>query len=355
MKAAIPLTLILVSLLGTGCSVFLPKHSRSLDRDHQKVEALMLNDAEYGLLCTELGIKPLGSAGKLEIDYARTPAVSGLTSELSGLAGVLVGAGIDYVQKKLEQEAELYEAQFVATGAFDEFWGKPAEAALKVGGKAVVTDNADPVMRITWKQNYRALVLRRWTEEHPKPDPGDLKEGDARIQPAFELVCELYPSVGQQAFRIRPVYLKVNSTRTKILDCRGWAFLWAWAFDTADAVDLPVNIQLDAIWRDAKQQSRNEKIANFTFSVDDYDLDGDDAGETKALKSGQIGQQGGWFLGVPPSSDAGGTLVGRGTFVATITVTERDPSNAKEYLEKGAKALGENKDKIVKAAQDALK
>ena len=112
-------------------------------------------------------------------------------------------------------------------------------------------------------------------------------------------------------------------------------------------------------WKTQGQEARITKLTATEFQFQGYDIS-DPKEWTASGKEGKgtkLSQKtAGWLLGAPISLLPNGNVVQppsgyAGTFAVRVLVTEKDPSNAKEDLEKAAKLLEDNKTKIVELAK----
>jgi hypothetical protein len=107
---------------------------------------------------------------------------------LEAVAGVVVGATIDYVSDRVAEEAEKYEAQFSHRLAKDDFWWRANEAAEDV------------------HQNYAGFIIRRWLHCGVN---GEAKDA------AFECAFGMAPSADGQMFRIQPLSFVTRMAKAK--------------------------------------------------------------------------------------------------------------------------------------------
>lgn len=304
--------------LNAGCAsthigdFFLPPHERSFDTTGEKVKLVMLKDVDVQARAKELGITVTGfEPAKIQIPEE----VKIQAAPAAAIGAAALGFAVDFAKTQIEEEAEHYVAQFSATLAADEFWKVKEDKDGKY-----------------WVQNYEGFELTRVTK------------ATSADKPAFRLVCVLKPSKDNRAFLVEPVYLKVERAKAKVLSFRYWSLLWGWLLRTGNEVEAEVDVEANALWVDDEQAAHVDKIAAFGFKKR-YDLSSE-----KALTASDLNLKAGWFPGIPQSlyPDVNGNLLrGFGTFWIRINVTERDPSQAKKYLERMARTLEEKKPQII--------
>ena len=387
-QLAARLRFVFVALFATGlvgCSAFLPAHTHSNKRDEQPISVEMITweeatqpefNQDYQAVFHRSVPKPVPAIPQEKV----VPAIA------AAAAAALVGLAVDYVQNELKKEASLYEAQFGQTIFGDDYY-REIEVTNPPSGsvhttKEVMTERHTVQRELaqgTWKTNETYVNERIFSAEEDKlwqslrPNyygfkvRRDLKgkKGDTN---AFLLICGIAPSADGQMWRIAPLRFKTEYGKAKVLsDQAGWWLLpttwFRWLFGSSGhEIDTEVNVEVDAYWRGKDQTANVTKAAGFDMKFPAYDLDkrlvlhqsasptNPPAGEGK-LTTGPSG----WLLGLPVSYDVYGAPVGRGTYSLKVLVTERDKSNAKKYLEEGAKLVGENKSKITGAVSNSLK
>lgn len=299
----------LTAALAGGCQVFLPAHSKSHDIEGESVEVHMLDHETMMAMYGDQYDAAFG--GKKVVP----PAVA-------AAATALIGFAVDFTKKQIEEEASLYEAQWGKKAAFDHFWSPDG------------------------KQQYYGFEVIRGTRKNPLR-----KLGEKQDTAAFHLVCGIAPSADGQMFQVAPLQLTINSVKAKVLSDQWlrtfYTVLWKPLLRTGHEVDVSADVEITAIWRDKNQTAHLEQLATFTVAVPAFDLNANntlDAGD--GLHSSPVG----WFPGIPRSvynNNDGKEIEGLGTFWVKATVTERDPSNAKKYLEQAADLVGKQKDTIV--------
>ena len=276
------------ALLLAGCTGLLPAHPLSLDTEGERVTITMLDQTALAKKADQLGFT--------------------LPTEEQSAAGplaVVAGFAIDSVKSWLDEQAQLYEAQFEVKSAFDDFW---------VGDKP----------------QYVGLCVERSTARDP-------------AKPAFTLVCTMAPTKDSQLLTIQPVYLAVQRAKAKVLyfdASKWWSAPWIWYFDTGDKVDVDVNLEIGAAWRDQSGTFNDTKIASASFSAAGLVLG-------TARREFEPKVIAGWMPGVPRSQDGKGAAKGSGNFWIHAVVTERDPSNAKKDIEKASHYLESNRDSLI--------
>jgi len=341
-----------------GSFGILPRHPDSNFRDGEEVRIDMLD---------------LEAMRQYEDSYKAAfkvplPSLSNQVEEsaiLSGAAAMIVGYAVKYAQKELSKEATLYEAQFSQAAAKDGFWQQsPAvKTFTTTSQKAIATFN-DKWNGETWTEQSRSRTRTETQEVVKSPSLAVTQSyygirvarrvggGDWSTKaPAFELVYGLHPSVDQQMFQVVPLELRIERAKAKVLSDKWftWILPWAWFSKLirvpGHEIGIDIALQIDAYWRDAAQVQQIQTVAALETKISAYDLD-----RKPTLRAGSgLPENGpGWLVGVPVSHGPDGTPVGLGTFVVKATITERDTSNAKQYLEDAAQLIGANEEGIKK-------
>jgi hypothetical protein len=307
-----------LAAIGTsGCAFFLPKHARSLDLAGEQVTIDLLEESAWK---QDKDVGQMTVPETLSHIDCKPPAAKAIGA--AEAAGLVAGIVVDFVKAELEEEATRYEAQYGRRIAADRFW-----RAERSGDKEC------------WSQNYVGFGVRRSTKAH------------GNTAPAFRMVFALEPSEDQQVLLVRPVFAKLESAKAKVLDWRLWSppswFLWLFR-STGNEVNVDVAVDLDAIWIDTKQKANVEKLGTFNVGLGNYDLDRREPVNAGILSS----QWAGWFPAVPMSvRKLGRRSTYAGTFWIKVVVTERDPGNAKQLLEKAAQQVGSHREEIVKIVE----
>lgn len=358
----------------SGCSVFLPAHSRSNKRGQERVAVRLLT---YGDLANNpeyvKGYEQAFGPGSFPEKDACVPHLQAEAVPAAALASVAVGFAVDFIKKKLEEEATLYEAQFSGTAVDDRFWCK-AEATDAASTKRVVTTTRrekasssapwvlkPPITEVaeetllsstsaTWAQRYYGFEVVRSVECDWLNRTGD--SGCRRN--ASRLAFAIKPSADRQLLRLAPMYYQADFVKAKVLSDQWFSWLVLPVFGKFVKIpghyaDVDINVELTGYWKSPDQTLQTTPVAAFSTSVNGYDLDtapplhpGDGLGPAS----------GGWLLTVPVSYGPDGSpAVGKageaGAFALRVLVTERDTSNAKQYLTRAAELVGEKKGALV--------
>lgn len=342
----------------SACNVILPAHSRSDDRSGENITLRGLTYSEMASNYGEAYAAAVGSevsiatkvltdsGGELVIDGAlMTGDGAKLLSKIQGVRAVLkmekkptamgaaplgaaaaifaVNAIIDFGVKQIEKEKSRYEAQYAVREGFDRFWLY-----------ARTSESTPKWFRI---QNYAGFEVVRSTSSNPT---------------ACKMVFAIVPSHDGLFFMIQPIYLKIDSAKTKVLSFQLKDFytaLWTWALRTGSSVDLTFKVSVEAIWQDAVGNARTQEVASDVLGVRSYDLN-----ESRVYSGEFRKDRKGWFGTIPVSVDKDGAAIGSGTFWVGVTVTERDPSNAVEVLDKAATTLSSRRAELVEAIEKLL-
>jgi len=323
------ISVLLASLNIMGCSVFLPAHVNSEDKKGEQVDIIMLNYDQMKEYQTDyeaaFGAKSLIKESSLHF-------VTSTGGAESIPVGKVVDAAVGFVAKKLEEEAKKYEAQFGKKIAEEGFYKRVKDPQTKI---------------ISYFLNYYGFKVVRHTSKSEEP--------------AFELVCGIYFSPGNRVFKLAPLRYCTRRAKAKVVSTSGWqnwyAKLWGFVLNTGDQLDTEIQITIEAISVDKYNQVKTESVGppiNLTFKS--YDL-----WNCPVLRSGWVANNTqdkdaegklqetiiGWLPPIPISYNSEGDPTGTGTFWIDVRVTERDPSNIREYLQKAEETLREQVDSLV--------
>lgn len=380
-------TIVLCGIVSSGCSVFLPRNPNSYEYEGERVTLRMLNKDEMK---------------EYDEDYRKAfPERLVSAVPVAAIGAAVVGLAVDVAAKQLSIEATHYEAQFSHTEAFDNFWklagptpiATPSPTATPSGRKTrlnrhnereelvylmagggypakpnrgvkTIIDETDYTVVETDKlvQFYRGIEIKRLVN---------------KSEEAYKLVLGIAPSDDQQLFVMAPLRFQTKKAKAKVLSDAWWAWLPPMLFgkvwgSNGHEIDSNASIQIEAFWRGQDQLLHTSTVALLNLSFPSYDIDAttllrldpgapmggkcpiaDDTPnpQGKCAKSTNEellhGGKSGYLAGVPVSFDASGAPVGLGTFTLKALVTEKDNSNAKKYLEAGAKELTDRKSDIV--------
>ncbi|MDX2170578.1 MAG: hypothetical protein SF182_26130 [Deltaproteobacteria bacterium] len=393
---------LLLSWLVSGCAVFLPRHPNSLDSKGEAVTVTLLDPLQFAntgkcdayrkafetrgdsigccslatpspmtllftFIVTKNGVVIFETTDQKQAklryqELTAKAAVSFAPAALAVPAAALATEfAVDFVKKELEEEATRYSAQFQGQAFFDDFW---VVAATDIENEHQTVTRTDSKGRVstdlfawgsretTYRQRYCGIEITRTTKAHPKATP------------AFRLILGLAPSKDQQFLLAAPLSAQTQAAKAKVLDDRWWTqvFLYGFALDAGDEVETHVDAEILANWRTQNPSAsdamyRSEKLLALSFDVPRQNLDkgfervvGENRPKRRLPK-----RVGGWFGAVPRSFNELGVPVGEGTGTVRVLVTERDPSNAKQNLQKAATELANSKDKIVEQVSDGAK
>lgn len=254
------------------------------------------------------------------------------------VAGALAGAAVDALQSHLEAEAAKLERQFGASVYRSDFW-TVKKSAIDTAKYEVAT-------------TYNGFKIKRYTRKFPKPPT----PGGADDVPAMEFEAEFQPSDNGRLFLIQPKSFITREAKAKVVNDEG-------------TINSTVSISVDAMWVDKNQVMRQERIATASFDVMNYALEDKDGEPAKwiEMELGGTDARVGWFPGVPVSTSIEGgkplwetadwgarTDFKDGAFKLTVNVIEKDSSKSKEYIERAAKYVGEQREKLVEKAKGAV-
>jgi hypothetical protein len=366
--------IIFVILIVTpGCKILLPAHPNSDARAGEEVAVEMLTrddiqskssfnpldplkpirwDANYALVFGQdvseaANYKVLASTCVTTNDlslkeYAEFAKAAGQIKPMvipPMIVGAAVGFAVDYVKKELEEEATRYEAQFKGTVTDDAFWRVEREVK---DFKLISTANGTNTVKFStdtflWQRYFGFRVTRKIK--------GEL---------AFELVCGIAPSKDKQFLKIAPLYTRTTKAKAKILSNKLYQnlhlipVLMRWP---TEEIEQTVHVEMTGFWK------KNQDVNVTTLAGSDMFLYNYNLGKRSAIvPEKENDRASGWISSVPYSVDSKGEPLWNdkardhslGVFTLKVTVTERDPSNAKQKLESAAKLVGDNKDKLKK-------
>lgn len=318
---------LLAIAVSSGCAYVLPSHPRSYDLEGETVNIVFFTKDTWP---ANLPAAPTPFQADGCWPTPAPPPAGAAAAVPAAAVALAVGLAADFVKARLEEEATHYEAQYGQRVAQDAFW-----RTERVGSNTC------------YVQNYVGFEVRRDTEQHPSSAP------------AFKMVFQFLPSADHQVLLVKPVYAKLESSKAKILDWRWWS-LPSWFLplfrSTGHEVSVDVAVDLDAIWINPAQEAKVQKLGTFTVGLGNYDLDEaadpNIPGPAPVDPSRLATQQAGWLPAVPISTRALGRQSGfAGTFWVKVLVTERDPGNAKRFLEKAAEEVGARRETIIELVQ----
>lgn len=363
------------NLFLSGCKVFFPAHPNSNLRKGEKVVVQML---EYKDMTDGNYWESYTSALNVPKPSEPTPLIGGNNDPVTAgvIATAVIGMALDYTKKQLEAEATLYEAQFGTSIAADRFW--------------VMTQDVEPETVTVRKKS--SSIIKRYSFKGTNP-PAGLPDSDDTVTEyadensteevntayssyrqnyyginvtrkvgtnlAFKFVLGIAPSADGQFFRVAPIYFVTHKSKAKVLSDRTITYLAPWNWPSklikteGHEISTTVSLDFQSFWKDEKQENRTAQIMTHTFSVENYDLTKHpvltakpQAGEEKIGSTSS-----GWLVTPPLSLDPTGKPIRSlysGVFSVKATVTEKDPSNAKQYIEQAATYVGEQKDRLTK-------
>ena len=330
LKTAFLAVLLFVVLSLQGCSILLPAHSNSYDVTDEKVTLRMI---KKGGLCTiqnKLNSNASVGSDKVLIGINGDACITRDEFAFAApLAVAAAGLAFDFMQKRIEEEATHYEAQFGDRIAVQRFW-------------TMESNTTESTVAIQPQPYYEGFEIIRGTRDHPFKDESS--------RPAFRMIFAFDTSSDGSAFLIRPTYVFHKSAKAKVLSKASIVSWFNWFAKATGNVEVKVDIDIDAIWIDEKKKTHFEKIAAFPVSIGAINLSSPTEFSTKDLSK----KIAGWFPGVPCSSKVKMENEGDncGNFWIKVLVTEKDPSNAKKYLKQSAELVGSKKETIINVIND---
>ena len=313
---------------GAVTRTVLPRHENSLDIEGERVEIRMLTAEQLKLAGYETDWKAAFPSLTLP-----EPSAPGGFAAAAPIAVAAVGLAIDFAKKKLEEEATLYEAQFSKRSAFDGFY-------IRASGSD------------EWHQNYFGFRITRTTARFGTADA-----------PAFELVCGIGISKDGKMFGVAPLSFVTRSAKAKVLSYRWWSTLWTWLLKTGNEIQTSTQIEIQASWLGKDRAAQSQTVASFPVEIGGYELASEavfGATAYRVLRASGSGDDrletdiAGWFAGVPMSEGIENHVTQAGTFAIRATTTEKDPSKAKQLLEKASEAVEGQRERIIKIVREGV-
>ena len=243
-------------------------------------------------------------------------------TSLAGLAGQAVGWGaeklVGLAKTQLEREAERYESKWKGELLVDNFYSRSGTV---------------------WNQDVFALRVRLPSDDGGMDD--------------FEVILGLCPTRDRTMLRVAPLYYERRVTGAKILDTRGWSllppFLWQHLLDTGTKVasDFKLKLVDQRMSQPAKGANGYQwdlapaTLLETTFKLPSYDLSAERAVGAKADSDRRSLFRPIAIIPMPsiPVLAQNNDAERSGNVLVKITVTDKDPSNAREYIEKAREAI----------------
>jgi len=321
-------------LLLQGCSIIFPAHNNSYDLKGEKVTLTMKTAGELCDLEKELNKgrdqnakeKPV----KIGLNGNACAAEGAEMIAAAPLAAAALSFGMDFVKDRMKEEATHYVAQFGKRKAEQNFWIFKTPQDQDEQGK-----QKPPAPNL----HYAGFEIVRTTEAHSKEDP------------AFRMVFAFMKSNDGSALMIKPTYVREVSAKAKVLSGWSMASWFNWFTQATGEVEVNVDITIDAIWTDEKNVSHQDRVAIYPLALGNLSLDKPNELDQPDL----VDMEGGWFSTVPCSYTPTRNNDSKcGNFWLGVTVTEKDPSNAKKYLETGAQFVSDKKEASVKFVEEKV-
>lgn len=275
-----------------ACQAFLPARGDSEFRDDEKI-AVVLSPSAPGDLAPDPG-----SA------FAPEPFSASIA------VAALVGLAVDAAAEGLEREADRYSSEYIVV---DSFAGSTWAESLP--GQVAVTRTVKQGDALEFRASFEAVELRT-------------KTGADMVGAGFYVM------------RMNPTELKILRSRAKVLsdDPFWWLLPTTWFGklfrEGSHQLEIDIDVVVDASWWDSKSRKMVTQTMDFSLSPMKYDMDKDEV------------------VGAMPKSAWQGPIPVGAFLTARVAVTEKDSSNAAEYLNDAAKAVRENRSKIVDFAVD---
>jgi hypothetical protein len=318
-------------LLNTACAVFVPAHEHSFDREGEQVVIRPLLMAD---LSDVDGDQKLDVTGDYEAVFGVKPTATSLAKKAPGggatsqgtaaLIAMVGGAVVDDVKRRIEREAESYEQQFEGSFTSDRFY----------------TNTGGPTPEL--EQRVFGFEIKRTTTA----------SGHEAGEFAFRLILGVHYSEANHLFRVAPLWVQTRSTRAKVLNTDFHvAWIWQLLLNDGDLVDSSVEIKITSTHVDRKGKVVHAPVGpTIPLDFKSYDLSKQQVLRAKPVDKaeGQLrGGDLGWIAPIPVRQDEKKFPLGDGAYRIEVVVTEKDPSNAKEYLTQAAEYVEEKGDEAL--------
>lgn len=324
MKKIIPILLLLI--LPTGCNVFLPKHENSEDLKGEKVRLKMLTKNDIETSYKDSYRSAFGSMTACSRSYIQEkpgimPEAQTVAPIIGSVATAAVGLGIDYIKSALQKEAGKYETQFGNTRFVDDFY--------------LVSEDAK---RTEYKGKYCGFEIVRQTNKH-------------NTYPAFKAIYGMAATNNQFLYKVAPLYFKTQSTKAKVLSTKWYSYLippffWPLLLNDGDEIKTTIDLEVTTYALAENGAFSSEKVGSFSHSVGNYDISKSQEMRANGEGENALDAQILGIVYVAPEFKTNEKT--SGILSIKALVTEKDPSNAKDQVEKLGELVGQQKDKVVK-------
>jgi hypothetical protein len=290
--------LCLVGALQAGCALWLPAHPRSERREDGRV-ALRLRHRAKDPVDRPCEAPP-APGPRADEAVAVAPAAA--------LIPIVADFVVQQVVAEIAREAERYTADYAAFAADDRFYAcRGPEAPI----------------------NLEALELTR----------------SAGGRQAFSLTVLVEPSIDGTAFKLVPAAARLDYAKAKVLG-RRWYLPWSWLGGRREALDLDVEITIEALWTDAADRIHRAVIADLPIALRGVPLG-------PAPTAVPLDAASGWFPAVPRSrpKDPKSGLLGLGTYVVRARVREYDDFGRR--VERLSVLVEKHREDLVRRAREA--
>lgn len=314
--SSIKLMVLLASLfIGNGCRVILPRHSNSLDIDGEKIAVRFLSAQDFN---KDSALKS-DYRSVFEVDPGDDPSkaagAAALAPLLTPVIEFAVGQAIEFGKRQMKIEAGKYEAQYIGRAVANSFYGR---------------------------ENIRYFGFEIVRTSDSKPSAAD---------PSARIVFGMALDADKQKLLIAPLRVQVQRAKAKILGNRLWIWVppflfWRIFLDTGSVVALKCDLDVDYSWRDedGKMQRHHEArdipLPQFDISDDKNTKPlGPTALAVTAVELSAPPRPTINFPNTAPTATTPTAGLGAGTFAIKLTITESDPSNARDLLKLASEEL----------------
>jgi len=292
---------------------------------------------------------------------------------LGALVPLLAGVAVDFIVSQLDQAAESFEAQWGSAPFHDGFWLRVA-AAQAPGGTNILSldqqrvsfvgeDSAEFEIRGSraYSVSTDELYSKPLTDKSVRVLTGPLKDKVVTIverwQPRYvgvEIVrsTKQFPAESGGASRAILLFLPSKSDDRLFLV---YPFFYgnrsakASLGGSSQSLSATIALELAATWVGKDDRAVQATVAQAVFEVGGYDMTG-----PKARFWGDPAIESvGWFAAGPVGVSRAESDTA-GVFRVSCSVTERDESDSRQWIERASKFIGEQRTLVVERAQEVI-
>ncbi|TPQ26930.1 hypothetical protein C2U68_09580 [Methylomonas koyamae] len=283
------------------------------------------------------------------IPIPKAGAAAAAIPALAPLATAAIGLATDFLKQKMEEEKGLYTAQYTAKLVDDKFWTvnpprfPPKEYCKLDDGTA----GERQITEYPLSPNYIGFKAERTISNTATPA--------AKFYYGFNL------SGDGRFMQIRPLYLNIAYAKAKVLS-NEW-FTWLppvplimKLFKVPDeSVDVELAVSMEAYWIEKGKSFDGPKtIAAFKTSADGYSMNNAKGKDSTAiLGPNELNIDPGWLFAPPISGELTNYSYNAkaGNFKLTLSVTERDTSEATKFIGKSEEWLSKGSEQLTSSIE----